>query len=251
MKDCWQILGIRATVDAGTIRRSYLDLIKKYHPDTVFTPEQKRRDTIRCAEINNAYEDAIRLAQLLAAMPSGVSTETVNRRTGRLWYSKLAMYSATVVGFFIIFVMISFLIVFVTSGVKSLSDTNIIRVVFASVLTFAISTSIIGFCMMGIFDMLIAFLFPSKLLLKVGLERYEKKLIWFSMVIFNLYILYFTGLGNVLLKDNDKMSDLYVGIWRVCGAGTVPFIFALDWIKDVIKYARVKKHGFALRIVDN
>jgi hypothetical protein len=81
--------------------------------------------------------------------------------------------------------------------------------------------------------------------------QYEKKLIWFSMVIFNLYILYFTGLGNVLLKDNDKMSDLYVGIWRVCGAGTVPFIFALDWIKDVIKYARVKKHGFALRIVDN
>src|ERR1035437_6701025 len=61
-KDCWEILGIKKTKDVFIIRKTYRELIKKYHPDTVQAPERIRKYTIKCVEINLAYEEAMKYA---------------------------------------------------------------------------------------------------------------------------------------------------------------------------------------------
>lgn len=250
MKDCWKLLGIQPTNDVGIIRKSYLKLVKKYHPDTVPTPEQKRKYTIRCAEINNAYKEALNQAQFIKD-PGFQAAPVITAQGPQPWYSKVAMYFAVAMGFLVPIAGIVWLLNFGIPEIRLLSDTNIIRVGFTSLVAFAISVSIIGFCLMGILDMLIALLVPSKLLSKLGLEKYERKLIWLSMLIFNVYIFYFTDFGNVLFKDNDTMTGLYTGIWRSVGAGTVPFLLALDWIKDFMRYVKVRNRGFALQIVED
>ena len=59
MKDCWKILGISKTSDRLAIRKAYRDRIKRWHPDTVRSPEMIRHYTIKCAEINDAYRQAL------------------------------------------------------------------------------------------------------------------------------------------------------------------------------------------------
>src|SRR5260370_20308577 len=51
------------TTDIVAIRNAYRELVKKYHPDTVLTVEEKRRYTVFCAEINEAYKEAIEWAR--------------------------------------------------------------------------------------------------------------------------------------------------------------------------------------------
>src|SRR5205085_6572385 len=55
--------------DLAAIKRAYREQVKRYHPDTVTTPEQKRRYTIICAAINDAYREAVRLARAASATP--------------------------------------------------------------------------------------------------------------------------------------------------------------------------------------
>ena len=71
------------------------------------------------------------------------------------------------------------------------------------------------------------------------------KLIWFSMLIFNICIVYFTDFPLI------NLPGLLQEIYRFCLACTIPFLFALDWIKDIIKYTRVKKKGFVISVGDS
>lgn len=60
MKNCWKVLGIARTADIETVKKTYRELVKKYHPDRARSPEKVRHYTIKCAEINEAYRQALR-----------------------------------------------------------------------------------------------------------------------------------------------------------------------------------------------
>jgi DnaJ-class molecular chaperone len=55
----WKILGIAPTSDKEAIKSAYRTLIKKYHPDLAKTPEKVRTNTIKCSQINLAYQEAL------------------------------------------------------------------------------------------------------------------------------------------------------------------------------------------------
>ena len=59
MKNCWKVLGIPPTRDRDVVQKTYRDLVKKYHPDKARSPEKVRHYTIKCAEINGAYRQAL------------------------------------------------------------------------------------------------------------------------------------------------------------------------------------------------
>jgi hypothetical protein len=242
MKDCWHILGIQPTADVSIIRKSYLNLIKKYHPDTVYTPEKKRKYTIRCAEINVAYEEAIKKARLMADRPFDVSSAIVTERVKRPWYFTFVALFAFVGILIAVVIMMS---VFMGFIFWVMTVTNI----FGVVLYMIVFIALLGFFMLGMFDMALMLLFGmfrfSNLLYKIGLKKYEMKLIWFSMLIFNICIVYFTDFPLI------NLPGLLQEIYRFCLACTIPFLFALDWIKDIIKYTRVKKKGFVISVGDS
>src|SRR5215467_494596 len=64
MSNCWDRLGIAATTDILAIRNAYRELVKRYHPDKVLTPEEKVRYTEFCVGINEAYREAVQWARL-------------------------------------------------------------------------------------------------------------------------------------------------------------------------------------------
>ena len=64
MQDCWKILGLYHTSDVVLIKKVYRELLKTYHPDKVQTEQEKHAYTIKCAQINTAYKEAVRQAKL-------------------------------------------------------------------------------------------------------------------------------------------------------------------------------------------
>jgi hypothetical protein len=88
MNDCWDTLRITATSDIVAIRNAYRELVKRYHPDTVLTPEEKLRYTDFCAGINQAYREAIEWAKHHSADSSRVAaapSECFEAEGGLLW----------------------------------------------------------------------------------------------------------------------------------------------------------------------
>src|SRR5215467_10398223 len=78
MRDCWDRLGIAATTDILAIRNAYRDLVKRYHPDKVLTPEEKVRYTEFCAGINEAYREAVQWARFQSKFQSGGRSDTAD-----------------------------------------------------------------------------------------------------------------------------------------------------------------------------
>lgn len=66
MASCWEVLEISPTSDIDVIKKARRLLIKRYHPDTVSNPQQKEQYTNRCVEINEAYDEAMKLAEVRA-----------------------------------------------------------------------------------------------------------------------------------------------------------------------------------------
>jgi hypothetical protein len=64
MKTCWDVLGIKKTGDLPAIQRARRSLIKQWHPDVVSGAEDKQAWTDRCAEINSAFDEAVRAAKM-------------------------------------------------------------------------------------------------------------------------------------------------------------------------------------------
>ena len=64
MQDCWKILGLYHTSDVVLIKKVYRELLKTNHPDKVHSEQEKQVNTIKCAQINTAYKEAVRQAKL-------------------------------------------------------------------------------------------------------------------------------------------------------------------------------------------
>jgi hypothetical protein len=64
MTNCWAILEIAPTHDFDEISKARRALMRKWHPDTVRDPARQNEYTIRCATINAAYDEAVKIAEI-------------------------------------------------------------------------------------------------------------------------------------------------------------------------------------------
>lgn len=53
----WRILGVDPDVDQETLKRTYRNLVKKYHPDNYQDETARELAEEKMAEINRAYDD--------------------------------------------------------------------------------------------------------------------------------------------------------------------------------------------------
>lgn len=262
MSDCWKILGLKPTTDLAAIKRAYRAKVKRYHPDTVTTPEQKRRYTIICAAINDAYREAVRQAQTPPAAPpvddhepfadqpyqddegepaqgyrdfdfttfarhsNAVATFFRARNTwrGMLWF----FFGVTLFAFFVGNIQAPAIVVTLTGVVVAL---------FFGAFIFGLLTA-------GVMDLIIFWLFPRRLLRELGLAKYESKLVWVTILAANAVLFFFTRIiGHPVSYD---ISTIIVDVTiRATATVTVPGILALFWMRDLAYYRRIKRDGRA------
>ncbi|HVG17811.1 MAG TPA: hypothetical protein VNI02_02075, partial [Blastocatellia bacterium] len=87
-------------------------------------------------------------------------------------------------------------------------------------------------------------LFPRKLIGKLGLGKYENKLVWLSIVVANVTLFFFTDLIGIP-NSTDRMFSVYDGIFRALAAGTLPTLLALNRLREFFRYKQVKKNADA------
>ena len=254
MKDCWTILGILPTGDSIAIRKAYLELVKTYHPDRALTPEKKRKHTILCAEINQAYTQAIEQAKTYSApqpdisreAPPTVMTDRDNPAVAKAFQQYAGMFTRKFgVGLLLLLFILQFLPYVSPSLLKAPPEALRIAVGAVATLFVVLFVFVIifvyGVIVAGTLDLFLILLFPRKLITKLGLGKYENKLVWVSIVMANVTLFFFTDLVGIP-TSTDRMFALYDGIFRSLAAGTLPLLLAVNWIKELVRYKQVKKN---------
>jgi hypothetical protein len=62
--NCWAVLEIAPTHNQDEISKARRALIRKWHPDTVMDRDRQNEYTVRCATINAAYDEAVKIAEI-------------------------------------------------------------------------------------------------------------------------------------------------------------------------------------------
>ena len=244
MKTCWDILRINPTSDVELIRKAYIDLMKQYHPDTVQSPEMKRKYHIISVKLNRAYEEAKRAATMHPQSP-----EQVIIIRSEPWYHNVYSSMIAFIIFMFVFVGVSLFISIVPKSINTLPSNNIIRVLFNTILVSAVSLIFVGVLIMGILDGIVAALFPSNIVRKIGLEKYEYKLLWFVILFVNVSVFYFGDIGT--FPGGHPMNDIYETIFKVVGALTIPLWWLVDWLRELFIFNKTKNKSELLKESDS
>jgi hypothetical protein len=252
VKDCWTILGILPTGDTTVIRKAYLELVKKYHPDRALTPEKKRKHTIVCAEINQAYTQAVEHARAYSApQPAppetaqpGVVIDRDSPAVTKAFQQYAGMFTRRFgAGLLLLLFALQFLPYASPSLLKAPPEALRIAVGLVATLFVVIFVFIIifvyGVIVAGTLDLFIILLFPRRLITRLGLGKYENKLVWVSILVANITLFFFTDLVGIP-TSTDRMFALYNGLFRSLAAGTLPLLLALNWIKELHRYKQAK-----------
>jgi DnaJ domain len=257
VKDCWTILGILPTDDTTAIRKAYLELVKVYHPDTVLTAEKKRKYTILCAEINQAYTQAVGQAKTLSSPQPYVCEQAppdpVVYRDDPAIATAFRQYTGMFLRRFGAAIMLLlFTLQFLPYVSPSLlkKPPEALRIAVGAVATLFVVLFVFviifvyGVIIAGTLDLFLILLFPRKLVTKLGLKRYENKLVWLSIVVANITLFFFTDL-IAIPNSTDRMFSLYDGIFRAVASGTLPVLLAANWLRELVRYKQIKKNAEA------
>ena len=260
MKDCWTILGILPTGDSVAIRKAYLELVKTYHPDRASTPEKKRKHTILCAEINQAYTRAIEQAKTYGEpQPDNCEQQPQPTPPPVTYHDNSAVTEAFRqyagmfthkfgVGLLLLLFTFQFLPYVSPSFLKA--PPAALRLIVGAIATLFVVLFVFviifvyGVIVAGTMDLFLIILFPRKLIARLGLGRYENKLVWVCILMANITLFFFTDLVGIP-TSTARMFALYDGIFRGLAAGTLPLLLAFNWIKEIIRYKQIKKNAEA------
>jgi hypothetical protein len=257
MGDCWKTLGIEPTSDTVAIRNAYRELVKKYHPDTVSTAEQKRQYTIFCALINEAYEEALRWAKSDSGAGPAADEEAapysdLDSSSGLLWKTVGALNTPfvkrLVVGSLLIaltgFAVFPVLAASLTRSLSYAVRLSVATVAGVSVVLFVLLfIAFYGVAIGGILDLLLVLLVPRKLITKLGLEKYEDNALWVLIVAANFGLFFGTNLIAIPNNNSEQMFWLYDSVFRALAAATVPLILASLWLRRIIRHRRLRDHA--------
>ncbi|MBN8577377.1 MAG: J domain-containing protein [Cytophagales bacterium] len=229
--DCWKTLGITKTSNKEIIKSAYRTLVKKYHPDLAKTPEKVRTNTIKCAQLNLAYQEAQLEADKINEFDN--SNEVVNS----IQYKKgenLILRILRPIGIIIIAGLLWGLIEKLTSTIARLAKSNdIAKVIFGvpiKVFGFAFISSVIslstGFITVLTLDFVLVKFMP---------EKYYYKLLWLIVVSLNTLIAVNNLIPFKVVSDESLNTTLFILIWNLW-----PIIFLFSWIRTIIKYNSIK-----------
>lgn len=255
MSNCWDTLGIAATSDIVAIRNAYRELVKRYHPDTVLTPEEKLRYTNFCAGINEAYREAVEWAKhhsedsSRAAAPSEYS-EPSEGEGGLLWTAAGTLDSPfarrLIIGFLVL-VLAGFAVLPYAGAslTRSLSETVRVSVGLVAGLTVLVFVVVIialyGIAVGGVLDLILVLVIPRKIIVKLGLERYENQALWILIVAANFTLFFGTNMVAIPSSPSERMSWLYDGVVRGLAAATVPIILGSMWLRRAVVTMRASR----------
>ena len=235
-KDCWKILEIEPTDDHEEIRRARRTLMKKWHPDTVQSPEKKRKYTIRCAEINSASDQALKFADMQAATPQRNSRKDDRPKSQSKDFSRARPVISVVVMWIGIIVVFGFGI----SWMQAAPETDLLRRLPLGAVYISVSVILIAFggLGLGIIDLFLQMLviepvLHSGVVHRWKIEAYEEKVTWFLVLFVNIAIFCATDLRDIYVHTIGGL-----GIWVPL---FIPLWFALDWLRDFVIFNRVKK----------
>jgi hypothetical protein len=116
---CWDVLGIPPTSDLKVIKEARRVLVRTWHPDVVSSLEDQSRHTARTAEINAAYDDAVKFAKIRARLLA--ENETVKGTSPSYDFSsfssnRMAEFVCAIV-FFVALIFLKYVPVIILMGV--------------------------------------------------------------------------------------------------------------------------------------
>ena len=263
-KTFWKVLGIQATTNEAVIKAKYRELIKRYHPDTVRAPEKIRHYTIKCVEINDAYEEAIRYARTHKDGPGAVGNR--DQLVTSLRYSKKTKnFIIRVFNRIEEPILFIFSILFVLEYIFGIPTLRLILGSIGGVISALPDDSLVKMIVFGLFAIIggivcsfigcILFIGPFSFIycnINARYEKYAYKVGFIVVIAIYTYIAYFTSLFS------HSIFDMYHGFYyktlheilRVVFCITAPLCLLLLWFRDRIKYTRVKNRFKAKDFVE-
>lgn len=233
--NCWKILGIASTSDKEVIKSAYRTLVKKYHPDLAKTPEKIRTNTVKCAEINSAYQRALLEAENMKDAENIISvTESIPNSKKEKSIKSTFVDIVTIISALLLFGLIII-------GVSTLVDLSKSSEVFAVIIGVILISFVMALvsAMISSTTALIALFVERFLLTQFIHRRYFNKLIWIIVVILNTTIALTKMIPFEILNNEINNTILFVVIWNIW-----PLIFLISWIRTFIKYKSIKDKSF-------
>lgn len=248
MKDCFKVLEIPRTKDRQAVKRAYREVVKKYHPDTVRSPEKIRHYTIKCAEINDAYHQAIEYCATGEDVIVSASRRfPKGRESGRPWQVistwitigimlfLMSVWAEILFGFR--FGRLNLVGVSFPHWLTSLPPESPARIMISGLL--AIPLGILFGGVLSLFTTLPA-IYLVALLENTSFSRYSFKVAWMSVTIVNFITVYHTGFHWPFEHQSSGYYTFLYHLCRVVAWAYIPIYGLVLWIKENRQYMKVK-----------
>lgn len=253
MPECWKILGIPPTKDKDIINKAWRNLMLKYHPDRVQSPELKRRYTIKCFKINNAREKALEQAN------SAIFQKIIYSKKDNNYSIKVDLYVNPFVQAVILYILIAPWVIGPLLLIYQKKIWMFIDIILKyphyypfmlipQIIIIFLLAIIIGFWASFITFPAIFFILlfcEGYLIGKLNLLKYKPKIYWLLCVIINIYVFntdYFhCNIGKII--SYTQYGYILSFSWRFFVSATWPLIFFLYWINDIMIFNKIKKKG--------
>jgi hypothetical protein len=238
--NCWKTLRINETNDKDVIQRAYRELVKQYHPDKASTPERVRINTVKCAEINAAYNEALNVSEKITSAPESVLNENPKARDE----GPIVATIQVIVGISIVGGML-YLIPKGIGTLGELAESNWIAKIIKAILM--IPVGLFGIALIGLIisgaGFFIAVFILDFLLVRVVPKKYFDKLIWITTTIFSSAIVLGYGMDTSL----GELAPLKLPILLLV-ANFWSVAFFLHWLYTWFKYRSLKSKGFLTQL---
>jgi len=252
--DCWKILGIDKTVDINVIKSAYRDLIKKYHPDTVQAPEKIRKYTIRCAEIIQAYKDAIKYAESNQYSAQTIPSISITLPEPRV-VKRSGIFARAFAGILLILLISPAILVAIELANIYPALTNTTRFMFSwynsmnpeSITRMTISL-FLALILGGLLNGLLSTFTTTPIYYLWGVlsdtryERYMYKVGYFLIIVMNITVIYFpTGLHWPFEHRSNAYYNFLYHLCRFLAWSYLPIYLAGEWVAENLIYLRIKR----------
>jgi hypothetical protein len=240
MNDCWVILGIPRTRDTGTVKRAYRDSIKRYHPDTVRSPEKKRHYTIKCVELNNARDEALAYCTAgpdspLPAVdwPRQRDPDPVRHVSTPLRKFGSVLFTAIVLAFPFL------LIIKLPAWMTTLPFDSPVRMVLSGLFVVPLGMAFGG--LINIATMLPA-LYLAAIVEQSPMAKYSFKAAWIVATACQFFVVYYGGYHWPFEHRHDEYYTFLYHTCRFVAWTYVPAYCLGIWMKEYYQYLRVAPH---------
>lgn len=241
--DPWKTLDVRPSSTVQEIRRSWLRLVKKHHPDRGKSPEERRRRTIRTAQLNWAYEEALR--EKNASMENGrwqFTEEAEPRRPNVAPEPPASSWVDNFVAGFVVLLILLLSVVGVPSAMEAgldwidaLKAGNPVKILVLAILSI-LAGGFMGFFLLGTLD---AVLYGAVFwaLSNTRFLKYHAKVAWCLMLLVNGLIVF----NLHLYQGSSGSNQAYATMAQYITAFSIPAWLFFDWLRDLILFRRARR----------